>query len=100
MGRLAAGCVVPQQETDEINERDKAVADGVEYDGALWVTETFDIDKESEEGEEGGAQADDGAHTNEALSKFNVMRFEVHVGTRWSTVLSSKEHRPVARLCL
>ncbi len=91
MRRRSTSCFVPQQETNEVYERDKAVADGVEDYGALWVAETFDIDEESEEGEECGPQADDGAHANEAFGKFNVVMFEVHVGARRSTVLGPQE---------
>lgn len=90
-GCFGAGCIVAQQETDEVYERDEAVADGVEDDRALRVAETLDVDEECEEGEERGCQADDGAHADEALGKFNVMRFEVHVGARWGAVLGTKE---------
>lgn len=89
MIRFGTGCVVPQQETDEVHERHKAVADGVEDYGALWVTETLDVDEECEEGEERGTQADDGAHPDEVLGKFNVVGFEVHVGAGRSTVLGA-----------
>lgn len=91
MSRFGTGCIVPQQETDEVYERDKAVADGVEDYGALWVAETFDVDEESEEREQRGAQADDGADADEALGKFNVVGFEVHVGARRSTVLGAQK---------
>lgn len=91
MSCFGTGCIVPQQETNEVYERDKAVADGVEDYGALWVAKTLDVDEESEEGEERGAQADDGTHADEALGEFNVVGFEVHVGTRRSTVLGTQE---------
>lgn len=91
MRRFGTGCIVPQQETNEVYERDKAVADGVEDYGTLWVAETLDVDEKSQEGEERGAQADDGAHADEALGKFNVVGFEVHVGARGSTVLGTQE---------
>lgn len=52
---FGAGCVVSQQETDEIHQRDKAVADGVEDYRALWVTEALDVNEESKECEERGA---------------------------------------------
>lgn len=89
MGRFGAGRVVPQQEADEVDERDEAVADGVEDYGPLGVAETFHIDEEREEGEECGAQADDGAHADEALGKVDVVGFEVHVGARRSAVLGA-----------
>lgn len=89
MGRFDAGCIVSQQEADEVYERDKAIAHSIEDYGPLWVTEAFDVNKECEEGEECGAQADDGAHSDEALCKFYVVGFEVHVGARWSTVLGA-----------
>lgn len=91
MSRFGTGCIVPQQETDEVYERHKAVADGVEDYGPLRVAETLDVDEESEEGEERGTQADDGAHADEVLGKFNVVGFEVHVGARRSTVLGAEE---------
>lgn len=55
MSRFGAGCIVSQQETDEIHQRDKAVADGVEDYRALWVTETLDVNEEGKECEERGA---------------------------------------------
>lgn len=55
MGRSHARRIVSQQETDEIYEGDKAVADGVEDYRALWVTETLDVDEERQECEERGA---------------------------------------------
>lgn len=91
MGRFDAGCIVPQQEADKVYERDKAVADSIEDYGALRVAEAFHVNEECEEGEECGAQADDGAHADEALCKFYVVGFEVHVGARWSTVLGAQE---------
>ena len=97
---LGTGCLVPQQEPDEVYERDEAVADGVKDYGPLRVTETFDIDEESEECEEGCAQADDGAHADEALCKLNVVRFEVHVGAGRSTVLGAQERGSMAWLGL
>jgi len=91
MGSFGTGSIVPQQETNEVYERDKAVADGVEDYGALRVSEALDVNEESEKSEECGAQADDGAHANKALGKVNVVRFEVHVGAWWSAVLSPEE---------
>lgn len=55
MGRFGAGYIVSQQETDEIYQRDKAVADSVEDYRALWVTETLDVNEERKECEERGA---------------------------------------------
>lgn len=57
-GRMAgfgAGHIVSQQETDEIDQRDKAVADSVEDYRALGVTETLDVNEERKECEERGA---------------------------------------------
>lgn len=88
---LGAGGMVPQQETNEVHERDKAVTDGVEDDRTLWVSEALDIDEESEKSEECGAQTDDGTHADEALGKFNVVGFEVHVGAGGSAVLGTQE---------
>lgn len=97
---LSTGCIISQQEPNEVYERDKAVADGIEDYGALRIAETFDVDEESEESEECGAQADDGAHADEALGKLNVVGFEVHVGARRSTVLGAEERRSMAWFCL
>lgn len=55
MGRFGAGYIVSQQETDEIYQRDKAVADSVEDYRTLWVTETLDVNEKCKEGEERGA---------------------------------------------
>lgn len=79
MGRFGAGYIVSQQETDEIYQRDKAVADSVEDYRALWVTETLDVNEERKECEERGAQADDRTHANEAFGEFYIVGFEVHV---------------------
>lgn len=98
--RFGARRAVPQQEAQEVNERHQAVAHSVEDNGSLWVTETLDVDEEGEEGEECGPQADDGAHTNEALGKFDVVGFEVHVGTGRSAVLGAQEGGAQARFGL
>lgn len=100
MDRFGTGCIVSQQETDEVYERDKAVADSVEDYGALRVAETFDVNEESEEGKESGPQTDDGAHADETLGEFNVVGFEVHVGARRSTVLGTQEGRSITWLGL
>lgn len=97
---LGAGGIVPQQEAQEVYERDEAVTDGVEDDGAFGVAEALDVDEEGEEGEQRGAQADDGAHADEALGEGNVVGFEVHVGTRRGAVLGAQERGPMARLGL
>lgn len=100
MCRLGTSSIVPQQEPQEIYERDKAVADGVEDNGAFGVAETFHVDEEGEEGEERGAQADDRAHADEALGEIDVVGFEVHVGTRRSAVLGAQERGSIAWLGL
>lgn len=41
--------LITQQESDKVNERHKAVADGIENDWPLWVAETLDIDEEGKE---------------------------------------------------
>lgn len=97
---FGAGGVVPQQETNKVYEWDKAVADGVEDDGTLWVSEALHVDEESEEREERGTQADNGTHADEALGKFNVVRFEVHVGTGGSAVLGTQEQWAMTRIGL
>lgn len=91
MDCLVTGCAVAQQEANEVYERNKAVANCIEDYGTLGIAKAFDIDEESKEGKESGAQANDGANANESLGKFNVVGFKIHIGTRWSTVLSSKE---------
>lgn len=91
MSRFGAGHIVSQQETDEVHQRDKAVADGVEDYRALWVAETLDVNEEREECEERGAQADDRTHANETFGEFYIVGFEVHVGTGWGTVLGAQE---------
>lgn len=98
--RFGAGGAVSDQEAEEVHERDDAVADCVEDYGTLWVSEALDVDEEREEGEESGAQADDGAHADEALGELDVVRSEVHVGAGRSAVLGAEERGAVARLGL
>lgn len=100
VGSFSTGCAVPKQEPNEINERHEAVANGIEDYRPFWVSEAFHVNKESKKSEECGAEADNGAHADEALGKFNVVWFKEHVGARWSTVLGTQEGRALARFGL
>lgn len=100
VARFGAGGAVSEQEADEIYERDEAVADGVEDYRALRVSKTFDVDEESEESEESGAEADDGAHADEALGEVDIVGFEVHVGARGGAVLGTEKRGAMAWLGL
>lgn len=93
---LVAGCIVPQQEANEVDERHEAVAHGVEDDWPFGVAEAFDIDEEGEKGEERGAEADDGAHPDEGLGELDFMGLEVHVGARGSAVPGTQERGSLA----
>lgn len=100
MAGFGARRTVSQQEADEVHQRDEAVADRVEDDRPLRVTEALDVDEEGQEREERGAQADDGTHADEAFGKVYVVGFEVHVGARRGAVLGAQERGSQAWLGL
>lgn len=79
------GDSVLQQEPQEEDQGHHHVAHGVKYNRTFWVTESGDVDEESQEGEERGRQADYGHHADEVSGERQLFAREVHVGTgRWT----------------
>lgn len=94
--RCVTGHFVLQQKPQEEHQGHHHVAHSVEYDRTLRVAEARHVDEESEEGEEGGGQTNDGHHPDEVTGEHQLLPCEVHVGTGGRAV--THPHEGVAQL--